>query len=141
MNFYEEYSSYAKKEKLYLTGENLSEFNYIVSDLKEKLILKSFNYDYPTDPSFKLDIQDADYPELFSLLNKYVVVTNEIDLVINVLTNQIQNILNDNFKNIGINKTSVESSTDHFKVTAQKQPFNPSDKIIKGLAITIRVTH
>lgn len=97
MNFYEKYKSYAKKEKIYFTGSNLSEFNNILDSLKDKLILNGLVE--PSAKRFKFEVKnvDGEYDNLFILLNKYTSSTNATKYILKTaLENDILDYLNYN---------------------------------------------
>ena len=97
MGFYEEYLSFKKKEKIYFTGSNLSEFNNILDSLKDKLILNGLVE--PSAKRFKFEVKnvDGEYDNLFILLNKYTSSTNATKYILKTaLENDILDYLNYN---------------------------------------------
>ena len=134
MSFYEEFLRYTKKERLYLTDENLVEFNTLVFDLKDKLILNALKQ--PSYTCLSLAIDDTEYPNLFDLLNKYEAKYTFDTVAFLALSKGIQENLNVTDGLVEYHELSVN---DIFKVSITKK-VNEDDDInspIKALDIVI----
>ena len=133
MDFYENYKSFAKKEKIYFTDENLAEFLDLVDSLKKQLILDSLSgYNPSINSRSVLTTNDEEYPNLFDLFNKYSNDYTHSSTFRVLLTKELQTNLNATTTDIDIAIFKVE-------LDLNKRRLNENDNSITELFIEVIV--